>query len=144
MQSHRNIEHDVLILPSAVDNRDPRGFAATGCVVLDAYLRANGRGRDHIDPFSLTGAASMNQVRLTGHAVIRYQQRAGGPADPRAAEEEMRWVLERDARAVRRRPRWSRSGNTAVFFLIAGGKDGEEEFCLPVSRQGGGAKPFRR
>lgn len=133
---------NVLILPLAVDRYDPRGFAATGCLVLDAYLRANGRGGDHVDPFALTGDALMAQVRLTEHAVIRYQQRAGGPADPRAAHDEMRWVLARDARALRRRPKWTRSRNTADFFLVAGGPDGEEGFCLPVSRQGGGATPF--
>ncbi|MFA1546173.1 hypothetical protein [Actinomadura chokoriensis] len=132
----------VLILPLAVDERDASGFAATGCVVLDAYLRANGRGKRHIDPFALTGAELVDQVRLTEHAVKRYQQRTDGPADPKAAEEQMRWVLGKDARAVRRRPRWTNSSNTADFFLIAGGNDGEEEFCLPISRQGGGAKPF--
>jgi hypothetical protein len=90
----------------------------------------------------LTGAELMDQVRLTEHAVERYQQRTGGPADPKAANDQMRRVLGRDARAVRRRPRWTNSSNTADFFLIAGGNDGEEEFCLPIARHGGGAKPF--
>ncbi|GAA2431122.1 hypothetical protein GCM10010191_51040 [Actinomadura vinacea] len=129
----------MLILPLAMDRRDPGGFTATACVFLDAYLRANGRGKGHIDPLTLTGAELMEQVRLTEHAVIRYRQRAGGP---HAGRDQMRQVLGRDARAVRRRPRWTNSSNTADFFLLAGGIDGEEEFCLPISRQGGSGKPL--
>lgn len=135
------IDH-VLALPLALDRRDPSGFAATGCLVFEEYLRANGRARPTLDPYTLRGAKLMEQVRLSEHAVERYQQRAGGHRDPKTARDQMRQELSRDARAVRQRPRWTKSRRTADFFLLAGGPDGQEELCLPVSRHNGGGRPF--
>jgi hypothetical protein len=135
------IDH-VLALPLALDRRDPSGFSATGCLVFEEYLRAKGRARPTADPYALTGMKLMEHVRLSEHAVERYQQRAGGHRDVRIARDQMRQELSRDARAVRKRPRWTHSRQPADFFLVAGGADGEEELCFPMSRHSGGGRPF--
>ncbi|MGI8333637.1 hypothetical protein ACRYCC_27120 [Actinomadura scrupuli] len=135
------IDH-VLALPLATDSRDPRGFTATGCLLFEEYLRTKGRTRPTVDPYTLRGAELMAQVKLSEHAVQRYHERAGGHHDLKAARDQMRQELSRDARAVRQRPRWTNSRNTADLFLLAGGADGQEEFCLPMSRHGGGGKPL--
>jgi hypothetical protein len=135
------IDH-VLALPLAMDRRDPSGFSATGCLIFEEYLRANGRARSTADPYTLGGVKLIEQVRLSEHAVQRYQQRAGGHPDTKAARDQMRRELSRDARAVRQRPRWTKSRRSADFFLLAGGAGGEEELCLPMSRHGGGGSPF--
>jgi hypothetical protein len=75
------IDH-MLALPLAMDRRDPSGFSATGCLIFKEYLRANGRARPAPDPYTLSGVKLMEQVRLSEHAVQRYQQRAGGHPNP--------------------------------------------------------------
>ncbi|MCW2919700.1 MAG: hypothetical protein JWN52_7768 [Actinomycetia bacterium] len=135
------IDH-VLALPLALDRRDPSGFSATGCLVFKEYLRATGRARARVDPYTVSGAKLMEQVRLSEHAVQRYQERAGGHPDPKIARDQMRRQLSLDARAARQRPRWTKSRRPADFFLLAGGPQGQEDFCFPMSEHGGGGRPF--
>lgn len=128
----------VLVLPLAQDRDGSGAWIATGCIFFPAWLRDRGLGGKTVDPFRLQGAALAEQIRLSAHAVQRFQQRAEGHRDLRTAEEQLRRALSRDARAVRKRPEWYRSQTPNDFYVIAG--DGE--YCLPMRRHASDGKPF--
>jgi len=128
----------VLVLPLAQDRDGSGAWIATGCIFFPAWLRERGLGGKTPDPFRLQGSALAEQIRLSAHAVQRYQQRAAGDRDVRTAEGQLRRALSQDARAVRKRPQWYRSQTPNDFYVIAA--DGE--YCLPMRRHASDGKPF--
>jgi hypothetical protein len=128
----------VLVLPLAQDRDGSGAWIATGCIFFPAWLRGRGLGTETPDPLTLRGAALADQIRLSAHAVQRFQQRADAHRDVRTAEEQLRQALSQDARAVRKRPEWYRSQTPDDFYVIAG--DGE--YCLPMRRHASDGRPF--
>lgn len=126
----------VLVLPLA-DNRDGGAPVAVNCIFFPEWLERQGLGGAEVDPFALRGEALLRHVRFSEHCVQRYTQRCGGPREPGLAAARLREVLAADAKAVPRRPDWSRSQRGADFFIVA-----QDEYCLPVQRYASDGRAF--
>ena len=125
----------MLVLPLAADRLGNPQWIATNCLAFPDYRRRYGTTAA-VDPFPLSGTALLAQVNFTEHAVQRFQQRCGGHPDPLLAREQLNAALGPGTRATRRPPAWCRT-QPADFYLVAG-----DEYCLPMSRDGSGGKPF--
>ncbi len=125
-------EH-LFVLPLALDT-DAYGrqtWVATNCLAVPRYGRV-------VDPTALNGPALLTHVRLTTHAVERFQQRGGGHPDPASARAQLTRTLTPTVHASPRPPAWWRSRERAEFYLVAGDHD---EWCLPM-HTGDGAQAF--
>jgi hypothetical protein len=126
---------EVLALPLIIGDRGD--FLANGCFFYPEWLKSNGLGGADVDPFRLRGRKLLTNIRFSGHCVQRYQERCGGDPDEHVALLQLGEALAADAHAVRKRPDWARSRNTADFFLVA-----DDEYCLPVQRYASDGKAF--
>lgn len=126
-----------LALPLAVSRNGQGELVATGCFFYPEYLDQHGRGDARVDPFRIQGADLLRHVHFSTHAVQRFQQRYNGNPDPDVALRQLREALADDLQAVRQRPSWTRSRNTADLFLVAW-----DEFCLPTQRHASNGQPF--
>ncbi|MCM3922292.1 hypothetical protein ND748_11565 [Frankia sp. AiPs1] len=125
----------VLILPLAHARQG--GWVATSCHFDPTYL-ASRDGVGNVDPFALSGPELARLVSFSGHCRDRYRERCGGPRRDQDVDAELGGIIARSGRAVTRRPSWSSSSrDDAEFYLVA-----DDEYMLPVVRQGSATRPF--
>lgn len=125
----------VLILPLAHARQG--GWVATSCHFDPTYL-ASRNGVANVDPFALSGPELARLVGLSRHCRDRYRERCGGPRRDQDVDAELGDIIARSGRAVARRPSWSTSSrDDAEFYLVA-----DDEYLLPVVRQGSATRPF--
>jgi hypothetical protein len=125
----------VIVLPLAEHRNGSGEWVATNCLFFPDYRRRYGVAAD-IDPFTVTGSALLRHVNLSSQAVEHFQQHCAGDPDPAVAEAELLKILAPRVHAVRQPPDWCRTGE-ADFYLVA-----NDEFCLPMSRNGSRGKAF--
>ena len=116
----------VLALVAASDGT--ARWIATDCKILPSYRKRFVPDED-ADPFELTGADLVRQVRLSKPAVTQFQQYCDGTPSLDAAQRELIAVLNRDAVAVRQPPDWCPAPE-ADFYVVSG-----DEYVLPVVKR---------
>ncbi|MGF6889652.1 uncharacterized protein (TIGR02679 family), partial [Nocardia sp. GAS34] len=123
----------LLVLPLALgtDDAGQQQWIATNCLAVPRHDRV-------IDPTGLNGSALLAHVRVTTHAIERFQQRGGGHPDLEQARAQLIRILTPTVYASPRPPAWWRSREPADYYLIGGDHD---EWCLPI-RPGDAAQAF--